>query len=84
MLKQRNLTFVLMLFLASAAFANGENATTGHAEKGIGHELEGILPFHHFAEGHTFAGVMLILLWASLFYAFYSLIQLSRKKKRKK
>ena len=75
-----SLSMLLFLAITPLALANGTH-TSGHEEDtGIGHQLEEILPFHHFAEGHMLAGVMLIVLWAALFYMIYSLIQLLKKK----
>ncbi len=69
-----------MMPLVFAHVEEGPN-TSHQEEAGLGHQFEEILPFHHFAEGHLFAGIMLILFWVSFFYGLYSLFQMLRKRK---
>ncbi len=83
------LAFMIVLVgIAPLTFSHVEEVTSGHKEAGaheetsIGHQFEEILPFHHFAEGHLFAGVMLIILWTSFFYTVYFLINMVMKKKK--
>lgn len=52
--------FVIMMPLVFAHVEEGPN-TSHQEEAGLGHQFKEILPFHHFAEGHLFAGIMLIL-----------------------
>jgi len=52
-----------------------EEMVSGHSMGGSGmtHQLQMILPFSHFGEGHWFAGIMLVLMWLSLVYVGYDL-----------
>lgn len=61
--------------LPLAAMAHG----THEEDPSITHQLEELLPFEHLEHGHWFAVILSILLWASLVYAIYSLIQKIRK-----
>lgn len=72
---------VLLAAVIPLVLANGAHDTSHEEDTSIRHQFEEILPFHHFGEGHIFAGVTLILLWASFFYAVYSLFQVFGKKK---
>mgnify|MGYP001593524305 CR=1 FL=1 len=72
---------VLLAALIPLVLANGAHNTSHEEDTSIGHQFEEILPFHHFAEGHIFAGIMIILFWMSFFYMLYSIFQMLRKKK---
>ncbi len=76
---------LMLLFLAMILLVLANDTPNGEHEEdtSIGHQFEEILPFHHFAEGHVFAGIMLIIFWASFFYMLYSVFQILRKKGRK-
>ena len=52
-----------------------EEMVSDHSLHGSGftHQLQMILPFSHFSEGHWFAGIMLVLMWLALVYAGYDL-----------
>lgn len=77
--------FVIAMSPLTLAHTGEQVTTTGHQEEaGLSHEFQDILPFHHFAEGHGFASVMLILLWASFFYTLYSIFRILSRGKRKK
>lgn len=80
-----NLALMLAFFalITPSVLANGTH-TEGHEEDtSIGHQFEEILPFHHFAEGHTFAGIMIVIFWVSFFYMLYSVFQILSKKRKK-
>lgn len=74
---------VLLVAVIPLVLANGTHNTNHEGGTSVRHQFEEILPFHHFAEGHTFAGIMLTILWASFFYTLYSIFQMLRKKGRK-
>lgn len=74
------LIFSIML-MASFVYANGAHDGGVEEDPGIRHQFEEILPFHHFAESHIFAGIILIVLWVSFFYLVYTLTQLLINKK---
>ncbi len=66
--------------------AGSEKEHMAHEELGAPKESENLsqqfrkfLPFEHLAESHWFAVVLSILLWASLIYTAYALIQKFRK-----
>ena len=66
-----------VLLLAALAFAHGEEM-----DMGIGSQLDEVSPLHHVAEGHALSGGILLVLWASFFFALYTLfIRFGRKKK---
>ncbi|OGE84558.1 MAG: hypothetical protein A2846_02350 [Candidatus Doudnabacteria bacterium RIFCSPHIGHO2_01_FULL_49_9] len=48
----------------------------------ISHQIEELSPFTHFGEEHWFAGTILIILWLSLAYTVYSLIERFNKPKQ--
>jgi len=59
--------------IALAHGANEEEPET------VGQQLQEFLPFEHLGHGHWFAVVLSIVLWASLLYTVYSLIQKFRR-----
>ncbi len=75
---------MFFVLIVQPVFAH-EMQNAGHEEDAsMGQQFEAILPFHHFGEGHVFAGIMLVLLWASFFYTLYILyLQMFDRKKRK-
>ncbi len=75
---------VLIFFIMSMVplvYANGTHNEDHEGGTSIGNQFEEILPYHHFAEGHVFAGIMIISFWASFFYTLYSLFRMLSKKK---
>lgn len=60
-------------FLPFIALAHGGAAM--EEELGLGHQMEELLPFMHYSEGHYFAMVFIVVLWAAFIYALYSLIK---------
>lgn len=82
---KRRMTKYLMVIgsyiLPVLVLANGGD---NHEEDiSINHQIEELLPFEHFGEGHWFAFVLSIILWLSLIYAIFSLIQRFRGPKTK-
>ena len=76
------LVFIVFFIISILpVISNGAHNETHEEDAGIRHQFEDILPFHHFAEGHVFAGIMLILFWASFFYTLYSLFRMLSKRK---
>lgn len=61
--------------LPLVALANGAH----EEDPSIIHQLEEFLPFEHLEHDHWFAVVLSVLLWASLVYTAYSLVQKFRK-----
>ncbi len=61
----------LLPFIASA---HGLDETVME-ESGISHQLQELLPFVHMNEGHWFAVILSLILWASLAYTAYSLVK---------
>ncbi|HLD80642.1 MAG TPA: hypothetical protein VJA40_01430 [archaeon] len=74
-------TGVALAFLLAIAgfFANANGAHEEAEPVDLGHQLDEMLPFHHLSEGHSFAAVLSVVLWASLFYALYSLYNAWKK-----
>ncbi|MBI4094834.1 MAG: hypothetical protein HY435_01415 [Candidatus Liptonbacteria bacterium] len=62
--------------LPLVAIANGAHE---EGSETVGQQLQEFLPFEHIEHGHWFAVILSILLWASLAYTAYSLIQKFRK-----
>lgn len=42
---------------------------------GMGHQMQELLPFVHFGEGHSFSGVLSIVLWIFAIYGVYALVK---------
>lgn len=74
------LIFALFVLIIPSILANGTHNGGHEEDTSIGHQLEEILPFHHFAEGHIFAGIMLVIFWVSFFYMLYSIFKCSIRK----
>lgn len=70
-----------MFVLAEAEKEHVEHVTNNAQEESpsIAQQVEELLPFEHLEQGHWFAIILSILLWASLVYAIYSLINKFRK-----
>ena len=72
---KKHLIAINSFFLPLVALANGAH----EEDPGIAHQFEEFLPFEHLEHGHWFAVILSILLWASLIYATYSLVNKFRK-----
>lgn len=72
--------FVIMSMML-LVYANGTHNGDLEEDTSIRHQFEELNPLHHFAENHVFAGIVLIVLWFSLFYLIYTLIQLLMNKR---
>lgn len=72
---KKYLITISSFFLPLVALANGAR----EENLSITHQLEEFLPFEHLEHGHWFAVVLSIILWASLIYTIYSLVQKFRK-----
>lgn len=85
LIKMRTKLILVLIFgimlTASFVYANGAHDGGVEEDLSIRHQFEDILPFHHFAESHIFAGIVLIVLWVSFFYLVYTLTQLLINKK---
>lgn len=67
---------IISFFLPFVALANGEQA---EGPETVGQQLQEFFPFEHLEHGHWFAVVLSVVLWASLIYTAYALIQKFRK-----
>ncbi|HLC45697.1 MAG TPA: hypothetical protein VJI67_02385 [archaeon] len=65
----------VVLLAASLAMVHGHAGETTGEENSLGHQLGELMPFGYLSEGETFAAFLSVVLWASLFYAFYSLLK---------
>ena len=72
---KKYLITISSFLLPLVALANGAH----EEDPGIAHQLEEFLPFEHFEHGHLFAVILSVILWASLIYTIYSLVQKFRK-----
>jgi hypothetical protein len=45
----------------------------GHSGSRLSHQVQMVLPFSHFVEGHWFAGIVLTLLWISILFSWKGL-----------
>lgn len=72
---KKYLITISSFLLPFVALANG----THEENPSVSHQLQELLPFEHLEHGHWFAVVLSILLWASLVYTAYSLIQKFKK-----
>ncbi len=75
------LLFFALLF--PLVVAHAEDVVSPDEEAGLSHQFAETVPHHHFAQGHVFAGITLLVLWMSLFYAIYNLIHMLQKRKQK-
>ena len=62
--------------LPLVALANGAHE---EGPETVGQQLKEFLPFEHLEHGHWFAVILSIILWASLVYTAYSLINKFKK-----
>ena len=71
---------LLFLFAATMplSLANGMH----EEEATVRAQLNELLPFEHLSEGHWFAFLLSTILWISLLYAIYSLVQLLMQKRK--
>ena len=76
-LKKILFSFAIFLSTPVAVLANGSH----EEEVGIGAQLNELLPFEHFGEGHWVAFILSVILWAALIYTVYTLVvkQLTKK-----
>ena len=69
--------FILLLTMLPIVIAHAEEAE----DTSLVHQFGEVLPFHHFFEGHSFTGMLLIIFWFSFFYAVYRVIYIIIEKK---
>lgn len=72
---KKYLLAISSFFLPLMALANGAH----EEDPSIAHQFEEFLPFEHLEHGHWFAVVLSVILWTSLIYTIYSLVQKFRK-----
>lgn len=67
---------IVVFSLPYLALANG----AGEVEKaGLNHQLQEFLPFEHLEEGHWFAVIFSVILWAALIFTIYTLVKKLKK-----
>lgn len=75
---KKHLLTIMSLFLPIFTLANGSHTEEDAA---VSTQLQELLPFEHIEEGHWLAFTLSIILWLSLIYTIYSLIQKFNKTK---
>lgn len=69
---------ITSLILPVLTLANGNHE---EGETAVSTQLQELLPFEHIEEGHWLAFILSIILWLSLIYTIYSLVQKFNKTK---
>lgn len=75
---KKYLLTIMSLVLPVLTLANGDHT---EGDTAISTQLQELLPFEHIEEGHWLAFALSVLLWISLIYTIYSLIQKISKPK---
>ena len=76
--KKIALIFGLLALISPLVFAEMETME----DSSVSDQFNELQPFSHLSEGHWFAFILSLLLWLSLIYTIYSLVQrLGNKKK---
>ena len=68
--------FAIATLFPLGAIAHGMEV---EEESGIGHQMEELWPLTHMGEGHYYALILSLILWASLVYTVYSLVMKMKK-----